>query len=190
MPQPLTWNSNLTWNAPGAVWNGFVAEQPHIMTSDNKISATLSAQDMTDILAAFGVIKAKLPFLINLTPSDRQRLPTIGTERGGMNTTFPMEMHGHAELVPSYVNVPEMDKDSALWDQLAEIASCAREVCEGVEDTQQAVGNDLYQSYLSFYQNVGQAAKRNVAGTGTIYDSLKPWFQRGSTPPPTPPPGP
>lgn len=104
-----------------------------------------------------------------------------------MNTVFPMEMHAHPELVPSYVNVPEMGKDSALWEVLAELASCAREICEGILDTQQAVGNDLFLAYLSFYQNVGQAAKRNVPGSTAIYDSLKPYFQRSSTPPPAPP---
>lgn len=177
------------WNAPGAVWNGAVNNPtPAPMASDNKISATISAQDKADILAAFQTIRTKLPFLINLTPTERQRLPSIGTERGGMNTLFPTEMHSHPELVPSYVNVPEMDKDSALWDQLAEIASASRGVCESIEDTLQAVGNDLFLAYLSFYQNVGQAAKRNVAGAGTLYESLRPYFQRSSTPPPPAPP--
>ena len=82
MPQPLTWNSNLVWNAPGAVWNGFVVQPKHIMTNDNKVSAALSAQDMTDILAAFATIKAKLPFLINLSPEEKRRMPNISTERG------------------------------------------------------------------------------------------------------------
>jgi len=37
------------------------------MTNDHQISASLTAQDMTDLMAAFTLIKAKLPFLINLS---------------------------------------------------------------------------------------------------------------------------
>jgi hypothetical protein len=43
------------------------------MTNDHQISASLTAQDMTDLMAAFTLIKAKLPFLIN--PSASQSPP-------------------------------------------------------------------------------------------------------------------
>ena len=187
MPQPLTWSSSLAWNTPGAVWNGVVAQPSHIMTNDNKVSATISAQDKTDILAAFATIKAKLPFLINLTPDGRRSTPAIATERGGMNSTFPMEMTAHADLVPSYVVMTEVNKDSALWDDLDELEACAKEICEGIADTKQAVGNDLLLAYLSFYNNVGQAAKRGVAGIQAVYDNLRRYFKRGGSTP-TPPP--
>lgn len=76
MPQPLTWNSNLVWNAPGAVWNGSVAS------------------------------------------------------------------------------------------------------------------SIIYLAYLSFYNNVKQAAKRAVVGADAIYQNLRRFFQRGSPPPPPTPPTP
>lgn len=71
-----------------------------------------------------------------------------------MNTIFPMEMHSHADLVPSYVEMTEVDKDSPTWDDLTEISSGLNELCTAVDDTRQAVGNDLYLAYLSFYQSV------------------------------------
>jgi hypothetical protein len=192
MPQPLTWNSNLVWNAPGAVWNGFVAEPTYkTMANDNKISASISAQDMTDILAAFATIKAKLPFLRNLTKQERISMPTVGTERGGMMETFDMEMGLHADLIPAFVDVPELEIDRALYTQLDTIKACAREICEGVEDTQQVVGSDIYLAYLSFYNSVKQAAKRAIVGADSIYQNLRRFFPRGrSTPPPAPAPNP
>ena len=42
------------------------------------------------------------------------------------------------------------------------IKACANELCEGINDTHQAVGSDMYLAYLSFYNNVKQAAKRAV----------------------------
>ena len=157
------------------------------MTNDNKISAAISAQDKTDILAAFTLIRTKLPFLINLTAEGRRSTPAIATERGGMNSTFPMEMTAHADLVPTYVNMTEVNKDSALWDDLDEIEAAANGVCAAISDTKQAVGNDLLLAYLSFYNNVGQAAKRGVAGIQAVYDNLRRYFRRGGSPP-TPPP--
>ena len=186
MPQPLTWNSNLVWNAPGALWNGVVDSPKHIMSNDNRISASLSAQDMTDLLAAFATIKAKLPFLINLTPVDRRRLPNIKAERGGMVDVFTTEMDLHPELVPTFVDRPELAADQALFTQLGTLAACATEICEGINDTQQAVASDMYLAYLSFYNNVKQAAKRSVVGADAIYQTLRVFFLRGSTTPAPP----
>ena len=186
MPQPLTWSNNLVWNAPGAVWNGFEAQPKHPMTNDNKISATLSAQDMTDILAAFATIKAKMPFLINLSPTERQRMPSISTERGGMIDTFTTEMDLHPDLIPTFVDMPELALDKALFLQLETIRACADEICEGINDTQKAVGSDMYLAYLSFYNNVKQAAKRAVVGSDAIFQNLRRFFQRGNTPPAPP----
>jgi hypothetical protein len=134
------------------------------MTNDNKISASIPAQDMTDIMAAFATIKAKLPFLINLSAEEKRRMPNIGTERGGMVETFTIEMDLHADLIPTFVDMPELALDGALFSQLDIIKACANELCEGINDTHQAVGSDMYLAYLSFYNNVKQAAKRAVVG--------------------------
>jgi hypothetical protein len=160
------------------------------MTNDNKISASIPAQDMTDIMAAFATIKAKLPFLINLSMEEKRRMPNIGTERGGMVETFTIEMDLHPDLIPTYVDMPELALDGALFSQLDIIKACANELCEGINDTHQAVGSDMYLAYLSFYNNVKQAAKRAVVGSDAIYQNLRRFFQRGSTPPPPTPPTP
>jgi hypothetical protein len=188
MPQPLTWNQNFVWNAQGAVWNGHVASPTYTkMSNDNKISASISAQDMTDIMAAFATIKTKLPFLINLTQAEKRRMPNIGTERGGMVETFTSEMGLHPDLIPTFVEMDELAKDKALLIQLETLRSCANELCEGINDTHQAVGSDMYLAYLSFYNNVKQAAKRAVVGADAVYENLRRFFQRGSTPPPASP---
>lgn len=142
---------------------------------------------MTDILAAFDTIKEKLPFLINLSPAEKRRMPNISTERGGMVDTFTNEMDLHADLIPTFVDMPELAKDRELFTQLDTIRSCANELCEGINDTHQALGSDMYLAYLSFYNNVKQAAKRAVVGADSIYANLRRFFQRGSPPPPTPP---
>lgn len=188
MPAPLTWDSaGLTWDSPTNNTTTY-----KVMPNDNRISAILSDADKAAVLAAFQAIKTKLPFLINLTPAERQSIPTLGTTRGGMDEAFATAMAAHPELVPGFVDVPEMGLDRTLWLQLGEILQGSAEVCEGIEDTHALAGSDIYMAYLSFYQNVKQAAKRGVPGADAIYQNLRRFFPRGggsATPPapPTPP---
>ncbi len=47
------------------------------------------------------------------------------------------------------------------------------EVCEGISDTHAIAGSDIYMAYLSFYQNVKQAARRGGVGSDAIYQNLR-----------------
>ena len=101
------------------------------------------------------------------------------------------EMHSpHRGTVGAFVDMPELAKDAALLTQLETIRSCANELCEGINDTHQAVDSDMYLAYLSFYINVKQAAKRAVVGADSVYANLRRFFQRGGgntlPTPPTP----
>lgn len=169
----------MAWNTSGFVWaGGAVTPASHTMSNDNKVSASLTAQNVQDIIGHFNAIRALLPFGVHFTPEERRSTPTIGTERTGMNSVFPGQMAAHPDLVPTYVDMPEVQKDSALWDQLAEIEVAANEVAEIISDTKRAVGSDLLLAYSSFYNNVTQAAKRGVAGIQTVYDNLRRFFRR------------
>lgn len=158
------------------------------MANDNKISASISDEDMTEILEALELVETKLPFRVNLTKQERRSTPTVGTERGGMMETFDQEMNAHPDLVPSYVDMPELVIDRALHTKLNIIKARVKELSESIEDTQQVVGSDIYMAYLSFYNNVKQAAKRAVVGADTIFENLRRFFPRGTrVTPPAPP---
>ena len=47
------------------------------MTSD-LVTGALTAEDQQAVLQAIAELKAKLPFLIDLTPEDRRALPKLG----------------------------------------------------------------------------------------------------------------
>lgn len=193
MPQPLTWDSGLAWDAPapGFTWDGLVADnpQPKHTTMDNRISATLSPADKATALTKLGEIAALLPFLINLTAAEKSSLPKMSAIRDGMDESFALEMAAHPELVPNFVDMTELAKDRALRSALRDLHQQMCALCEGLEDTLTAAGVDTYLAYLSFYSNVKQGAKRNVPGADTVLENLKRFFPRGggSTPPPTPP---
>ncbi len=158
---------------------------------DNLVSATLSPADKTAIITKLDEIKVLLPFLINLTIDEKRALPKMGSFRDGMDEAFAAEMAAHPEMVPNFVDMPELGRDRALRQMLRDVAQQLAALCESVEDTQTAVGVDAYMAYLSFYNNVKQAAKRNVPGANAVLDNLKRFFPRGGgntpTTPPTPP---
>lgn len=45
---------------------------------ENRVSASLSASDRDAVLAALQTIRQKLPFLVDLSPEDRRKLPKMG----------------------------------------------------------------------------------------------------------------
>lgn len=135
-------------------------------------------------------IEALLPFLLNLTAEEKSSLPKMSTIRDGMDETFSQEMAAHGDLVPSFVDMAEVGTDRSLRTDLRDILQRVAALCEAVEDTMTAAGSDTYLAYLSFYNNVKQAAKRNVPGANTVLDNLRRFFPRGGAQPPTPPPKP
>jgi hypothetical protein len=191
MPEPLRWNTpGLKWNTPGLKWNGFMPEPkpPHIMSSDNRISAELAAEAKAQILTKLREIKALLPFLVTLTPKERKGTPTIGTERTGMVVAFTASMNAHPEFIPGFVEMPEVTLDRDLREAMLEVFMATTELQEAQADTLQVIGRDLYMAFMSYYANVQQAAKRGVPGAETVLNDLKRFIPRGrSSGPETPP---
>lgn len=197
MAQLLTWDmtgGDLEWDSLlGLTWDGDVPASntlKHTTTMDNHISATLSAADKAAILTKLTEITALLPFLINLTAEEKSSLPKMSAIRDGMDEAFSQEMAAHPEMVPNFVDMTEVGKDRAIRTALRDLHQQMCALCEGLEDTLTAAGVDTYLAYLSFYNNVKQAAKRNVPGANTVLDNLKRFFPRGGTPPPPTPPNP
>jgi hypothetical protein len=148
---------------------------------DNRISITIDPADITawnTHLAALRAIAAKYAF--GLTPEERQGTPTIGPKREAMVNTFDASMAASPALVPSYVSVPEKDKDSAAWKTTALWTSGLDEVREMVGDTNHLLGSELLaNAYLPYYGNVQQAAKNGVPGADAKLAELKQFFPRG-----------
>jgi hypothetical protein len=191
MPQPLTYDSGLTYDSPGLVWDGSSNNQVVSMPTDNRISAVLAAADKTAILAAIDTIRTKLPFLVNLNADERRQLPKMSDKTIAFDEKCASYMAAHPELVPNYVNTAELTKDRALRTALMDVEQQLQQLVEGIDDTIMLAASEAYTADLSFYQNVRQAAQRGVVGADTIYNDLKQRFPgRGSngTATPTPPP--
>jgi len=190
MPEPLRWDmvlpdgEPLRWDDPRFIWDGFVPEENNnapntVMPNDNRISVTLTDATVTDVLGHLGNIHSALNFLVNLTPEERKSLVSIGTARAGMDTDFVNAMTAHPELVPSYVNMTEVNKDKEFRRQMARLITPFMELCEALSDTNALAASDSMMAYSSFYASAKEAARRNVPGADTIVDNLAKYFPQG-----------
>lgn len=197
MPTPLLWNQpGLLWDTPGVLWNG-TAATPNPMPNDNRVSAEITAANLTAILTKIAEIKALLPFLLNLTKDERIQLPKLGPASLAFDEAVAQYMASAPTLIPPFVSAAEVAKDRALRLQLATIWRELSKLCEMVDDTRMLVGSEIWLAALSYYQMARQAAKRDVPGADTVYDDLKQRFPgvAGDTeeepdPAPGPPPTP
>jgi len=176
MSQPLTFDSGLTYDAPGLVWDGTVQPINKIMPADNRISAVLAPADKTAVLDAINTIKTKLPFLVNLSADERRKLPKMSDKTLAFDEKCASYMAAHPELIPGYVDADEVTKDRNLRTDLTDVLQQAQQVVEGIEDTVMLAASEAYMADLSFYQNVRQAAQRGVVGVDTIYNDLSQRF--------------
>ena len=165
------WNSS----SPGALWNGSVnSTSPPITTpNDNRISAEVTAANVTAIHTKVTEINALLPFLINLTKDERVTLPKLGASSLAFDEQCASYMATAPNLIPPFVDAAEVTKDRALRLVLAGILRETRKLCEKLDDSLMLVGSEIWMADLSFYQTVRQASKRDVPGADTIYDDLK-----------------
>ncbi|MDD5037562.1 MAG: hypothetical protein PHE55_22775 [Methylococcaceae bacterium] len=159
------------------------------MSNDNRISAELNDDVKQQIFTKISEIEGLLPFLFNLTPEDRRKIPHIATERGAMDEDFARQMAAHPELLPNFVDAAELERDRALRSALLDVQARLDALQKKLSDTTQAVGSDIYQAYLAYYANVQQAAKRGVSAASAILADLRRFFPRSArtpVPPETP----
>src|SRR4051794_12136499 len=115
MPAPIArWNqTGLKWNQTGAKWNRPApTESNNTMPNDNRISAAITPANKAAYLQCMSDAVALIPFSVNLTAEERQGLQSIATERAGMLDAFTQEMAAHPELLPTHLNLLEVNKDA------------------------------------------------------------------------------
>ena len=146
--------------------------------TDNRVSATLSNGDLKAVLAAINTIREKLPFLIDLSPSERQSLPKMGDKSRAFVTKALEVATQNPDFLPRSFDIEEMKKDVELYEALYPIWQTLTQLCELVDDTQVVVGSEAYVAALLVY-NYG---KNNplVAGLDEVMDDLGKRFARRS----------
>jgi hypothetical protein len=157
----------------------------------SNISAALTGAQITAINTALDTIFTTLAFGINLTNEERQTLAKPGDDKLPFMIKVMQYANSNAALRPAFASLPEAQKDEKLNTDLQPIDGRINQLLEIVQDTRLATQVELYDYCRLFYNNVQEAAKRNVPGSEAIYMDLKQYFDlppQGNTTTPVPNP--
>lgn len=146
------------------------------MPTDNRVSASLSPQDLTDLLAAVATIRAKLPFLLPLNAQERTKMAKMGDKSIGFDEKCTAYMASNPEFTPGFVSLDEVKKDRDLRVQMMRFYSELNSLAQDVDDTLMVLGSEIWMADLAYYQSVREAAKRGRTGAQVLYDDLRQRF--------------
>jgi len=160
------------------------------MTEDNRVSANLTAAQITAILAAVQAIHTEVDsFVVSVSNQDRQEIPKMGAKSVGFDDKCAGYMASNPEFLPGFIAIAEVTKDRGLRAQLLEFIPQLRTLMEGLEDTLLVVNSEIWMADLAYYQSVREAKRRGRTGADTIYNDLRERFP-GTPQPVTPTPNP
>ncbi len=162
------------------------------------LSAILSPAELADLDAAFTTINTIFTNkLVNLTPEERGTLYKMRNTRASFAQRAMTYAKNNPSLVPSFANYAEAEKDYKYYLQLLEIAQLGNSLAESLNDTMMAVGTEVLQFCLIFYNNFEMASRQNIPGSTSMYQDLFTFFdlpprpeQDNETETPPPPPTP
>jgi hypothetical protein len=155
-------------------------------TQSNRVSVTLTDQQLSDVRTAFKTITGLMPFLTGLTPEERQAIPKINDSNKTFTEDAIVSAVNNADLLPGYFSSAEMQNDLTLYKQLDEFSLLASQLSEKIDDTRMIAGSEAYINALTMYRLMEAASKAGVPGSDAVYDLLKQRFagQGGSGPAP------
>lgn len=141
------------------------------------IDAVLTNEDIEECREAINILKAKLPFLINISPRKKQSIPKLSDNRIG----FVREVMSCAKLepkiVPAYVHMDEVEQSTELFLKLSKLDRELIRLAESVNDTRAVVGSHSYLNSLYVYDSAKVAAKTDkINGIDTLVNNMKKHF--------------
>ncbi len=86
--------------------------------TENRISASLTKEDIEAIMSAISTIKTKLPFLVDLTPEEAKSLSRMGNKSRAFVTKSLELATQNPEILPRYFDLEEMKQDLELFEAL------------------------------------------------------------------------
>jgi hypothetical protein len=128
----------------------------------NRISATLSQSDRDEIMAAIALIRAKLPFLMDLSADERRALNKMGDKSETFVRTALEIATQNQDYLPRAFDVEELRKDIELYEQLRPLVLALSQLQHLIEVTSMVVGSEAMGGALTVYNS----AKVHGKGTG------------------------
>jgi hypothetical protein len=138
------------------------------MTPTN-INATISPENLQEIKSQLADVQAKLGFLVNVQPEDRQSMRTLGDKLYGYVRDVLTLTQSYPNTMAKDFEVDQFAQDFAAYDNLGSILAALTGLTESVKDTRMALGSQLATQAKHAHQYLREGAERDTA----LHENLK-----------------
>lgn len=101
------------------------------------------------------------PSCVELTPSQREELPKLGTRNTGKVSSITNEMNVAPEYAPIMFDMVEVNKDFKVITDLSTVALSITNLQMLVDDTLTVAGSEAFLGCMEYYSSVKHFASRN-----------------------------
>lgn len=140
------------------------------------IDATITQQQVDNIVATVTSIRDELDFLIGLSPQKRREVAKMGRKAQTFVVRALDMAEQHHQVMPRNLNIEEARRDLALFEALNPILQAVTQLRELIEDTQMVAGSEAYAAARLAY-NSAKVSGKNL-GIDDVLEDLSQQFRR------------
>lgn len=149
------------------------------MINDDLIQVVLTADEKTNANQALKtlleIITPKAPVLSN---DDRRTYGSVAEQNKLKINKGRAYMGQFADLVPSFIDREEFERDYQARAETEEMIMLAEDVLRKLTDMKIMLDYDNYQDVLAFYRSVRYSASEKVSNAVSVYNDMKQFFPR------------
>ena len=143
------------------------------MAQANLIELNIPEAQLQEINAALETLTTNLqPHIVTLSNEDRRELPRMGDKTVAFVNKAKDYAQQYPELVPSYMDVSQMEQDLQGVQQLTSLMRLLSPLLDSLDDSVTLSGSEAHQNALVFYRSVKMAMRSGVPGAEAIYEDL------------------
>ena len=135
--------------------------------SQNLISLTLSAERLAAIDAAVTTLEKELDDFVELSVAQRRELLKLGPKNQAFCSATIEVMERNPGALPADFDLDAIREDRIALGQVRPLLSRLRMLVTRVQDTEMALGSDLYKAALEGYRFA------KATGSGAMLDELR-----------------
>ncbi|WP_396642233.1 hypothetical protein [Methylomonas sp. 2B] len=148
--------------------------------SQNLISISFTDSALAEIDAALSVLESHFSSFLNLSPNERHSLAKMGDKTEAFCRQTLIVSGQNPQALPPSLDVNEAVADFTALDQLRSRLHRLRDLLSRGEDTDMALGSDIYNFSLDAYASLKIAGKG--AALETLRQAMSVRFNRGAKP--------
>ena len=146
--------------------------------SENRINVVLAAADITAVNTSINTILSKVPANTTLTDEQRMSYNAINVaNKVFADDCLSEALANGAGILPGFVNLPNLQSDLTVFEQLDAIESALNNAMQRVSDAKRIAGHEAYGQANVVYNAFKTANESGIANAKSAIDKLKPRYE-------------